>query len=463
MKHNLIFLLLSSFIVSSAVHAEQVGTIKYARGAITVQNEDGSSTRLTGKGGAINEGEVIKTGPKSFAIISLDDETRMTIRPRSSFAVQEYTAEKNARASALLRLFRGGLRTVTGFISKFNPKGYKIKTPVATIGIRGTEFDARLCEEDDCNNENKKITKRNREQGKQPVAKIVFMRGAVKAENFRDEMRALSNRAAIYEGDTIITEQGAYAVVVFRDRSRVSLQELTQFRVDELRYSKEAEKGSSALFSLLRGGLRAVSGLIGKVNPASYRTRTTVATIGIRGTGYDLICTGECAVDKLKSKKQLPNGDGLYSTVTDGSITMGDLLLSVNDSGFQKNSQSAPEKLAYTLDLYKGDPTPAPNSIEVDEDALFADVENEKVSPGLYVSVKDGKVTLDNNVTKDFVEITKNQAAFAGLQGNIKQLPSIPAFQAQDIFPTPDNFSPKSVYLGSDIGSKDDEGLCEVK
>lgn len=155
-KYNLIYLLsLISIIWSPLLWAENVGQIQYTRGAVTMQNMDGSSARLIAKNAQVQRGEVINTGPNSFTIVKLNDGTRMTLRPNSSFSVEKFNATKDSTASAILRLFKGGLRTITGYISKNNPKGYKLRTPVATIGIRGTQFDARLCN-DDCEEENSK-------------------------------------------------------------------------------------------------------------------------------------------------------------------------------------------------------------------------------------------------------------------------------------------------------------------
>ena len=77
-------LLIIGIFSCSLTYAKQVGEVKYARGAVTVQKEDGSGARLIGKGDKLKQGEVIKTGPKSFAIINLADETRMTLRPGTS-------------------------------------------------------------------------------------------------------------------------------------------------------------------------------------------------------------------------------------------------------------------------------------------------------------------------------------------------------------------------------------------
>ena len=65
------------------------------------------------------------------------------------FRIGAYSYGEAAPESLLLGLLKGGLRVATGLIGKRNPAAVSFSTPTATIGIRGTEFDARLCE-DDC-------------------------------------------------------------------------------------------------------------------------------------------------------------------------------------------------------------------------------------------------------------------------------------------------------------------------
>ena len=61
------------------------------------------------------------------------------------------------------------------------------------------------------------------------------------------------------------------------------------------------------LFNFIRGGMRTVSGAIGKVNRNNYRVQTPVATIGIRGTSY--------------AAEQQPNGR-LLLTVSKGMVNI---------------------------------------------------------------------------------------------------------------------------------------------
>lgn len=454
-------LLIISIFISPLVNAKQVGEVKYARGAVTAQKEDGSGARLIGKGDKLSEGEVIKTGPKSFAIVNLADETRMTLRPQTSFSVESMNTEKTSKASALLKLFRGGFRAITGYISKQNPRGYRIKTPAVTIGIRGTEFDARLCNED-CANENKKLEKKLKKKQAKVIGRVAFKRGKIKALNFSETTRELETSSNLYEGDTLTTGDNTHAIIVFRDKSRVSLQANTDFRIDELRFDGNKPSGASALFSLLRGGLRAVTGLVGKLKPEGYRMRTRFSTIGIRGTGYDLLCTGPCAGEG-HSNIDLPKGDGLYANVWSGTITLDNKTLDKGQTAFVKNASAPPVLLPKIPDFFKNNPVPRPNDVNI-KDIEFSQIDAQDIPPGLYVSVTEGEVTLQSDQTKQLISISKGQAAFADVTGQqLKQLPAIPVFQKLDIYPTPDAVKTNSVNLGSGV-LDDEEGLvCEIK
>ncbi|MDE2197198.1 MAG: hypothetical protein KGJ56_08420, partial [Gammaproteobacteria bacterium] len=78
----------------------------------------------------------------------------------------------------------------------------------------------------------------------------------------------------------------------------------------------------NAFFRLIKGGFRALSGLIGHVDHADYAVETPVATIGIRGTGYEVrYCASNCG-DSSGGSQQ-----GLYTAVGKGAIALS------NDSG----------------------------------------------------------------------------------------------------------------------------------
>ena len=492
-------IMFAQIVVTGSVQASNVGSVKYARGAVTLQNSDGSDARLVAAKEKFKAGDVIKTGPKSFAIITLADDTRMTLRPKTTFAVESMNAKKTEQASAIVRLFRGGMRTITGFISKYNKRGYKVKTPLATIGIRGTEFDARLCE-DDCAQENKNIEEKHNEEVAEAVARAVFVRGTLKASSFAGRTRVVKAGDAVFEGDTLKTGRTGYAILVFKDKSRVSLQANTEFRIDELNFDEQAEKEAtaltktqgtteksetdsaavpttkvarapkskpSALFSLLRGGLRTVTGLIGKLTPDRYRMRTRVATIGIRGTGYDAMCTGPCAAGADGSSGgDTGGGDNTLSTyVWLGKITVGGVELDTNQAAFLDGKTGNVVILPIIPDYFKNNPVPKPNLYKVtNENKLFSKLTGQKIDKGLFVNVTKGEVSVKSNRTGKFVLIQKGQAGFAGVDGKkVGNIPT-PAFQQYDSVPKPNEDTPESIIIGDTVlGGGSKALICEIK
>src|SRR5690625_2473104 len=64
--------------------------------------------------------------------------------PDSLFTVEEYFYDSEDEGALVFGLLKGGLRTVTGAVGKKQHEQYELKTPVATLGIRGTEYIAVL-------------------------------------------------------------------------------------------------------------------------------------------------------------------------------------------------------------------------------------------------------------------------------------------------------------------------------
>ncbi len=160
---TLIILFSSLFLSTAGQAADPVGGLKFARGDVTIESESGE-TRKAVKGDNLMRNELIVTGAASIAVIQLNDNSRMTLRPHSEFRVDLLDTDGDSndsndssnQPSAVLNLLRGGLRLVTGLIGKLNPAGYRLSTPVATIGIRGTEFNTRICISD-CAAEEKQL------------------------------------------------------------------------------------------------------------------------------------------------------------------------------------------------------------------------------------------------------------------------------------------------------------------
>ena len=120
-----------------------------------------------------------------------------------------------------------------------------------------------------------------------PAARVDFTVGNVTAVGANGKSRTLAKGAQIEQGDMVNTNNGR-AQLRFTDGAYVSLQPDSQFRVDQYNFSGKADGKEKGFFSLLKGGLRTVTGLVGRTNKQNYQVTTSVATIGIRGTEYTI-------------------------------------------------------------------------------------------------------------------------------------------------------------------------------
>ncbi len=147
------------------------------------------------------------------------------------------------------------------------------------------------------------------------VGTVTHLSGPLFAHSAAGVKRALSVKSPVDEGDTLITEKRTYGRVTFIDGAEVTLRPGSTLVLESYAFDKDKPKEDSAGLNLLKGGLRAVTGQVGKRgNPDAYRMKTQAATIGVRGTMYDLkICqAGSC--DGL--------ADGVYIFVREGSIVV---------------------------------------------------------------------------------------------------------------------------------------------
>lgn len=466
-------LLLTGFILISlpAVAALEVGEVVYSRGVLTGQVNT-EAPRILGIGIRLHNGETLNTGSRGFSVIKLDDGTRMTLRPGTTFKIENVETKKGSE-SAFMSLIRGGFRAITGFISKRNPQAFRVNTPVATIGIRGTEFDARLCEHTECEQENRATGKKVQSESR-VIGRIALLRGKASARDLNSRSRTLTTGAAVYELDQLQTGIRSFAVIAFNDKSRVTMSAGTAFKIEEHHYKPDAPDENNAFLRFFRGGLRLLTGAIGKLNRPSYRVATPTATIGIRGTGFDLICDGECAdnqarinplrdsiVSRLMNYFVKPvyalGGKGMYAKVWDGAIELqyqgGRMLLQNGKTVFIKNAFSRPVIIPnIPVHLRKMGGAPRPDKINIRDD-LFGGLDQKLIKPGLYVNVREGDVEV-RGIDGSVAFLGKAEASVTGLDGVTARLNVVPPFQKFDTTPEPDQLTPRMQKMINLFGEK---------
>jgi len=146
-KINLSTVLVALVLICSSAQAkESAGFVQIQKGRASAMTADGD-IRAIHKGSQVYSNEIVSTASGSYARLQLKDKTWIMMRPDSRFALEkvEYK-EETQEGFGFFSLLKGGFRAVTGFIK--NKLNYRYNTAVATIGIRGTSFMVRICNED---------------------------------------------------------------------------------------------------------------------------------------------------------------------------------------------------------------------------------------------------------------------------------------------------------------------------
>lgn len=188
------------------------------------------------------------------------------------------------------------------------------------------------------------------------AGRVSYLSGTMYVQTNDNKTRILARDSAIYSGDVITTEKATVARIEFGDGSSLALKPRSQVKIDGFAFDEAKPEKDSLLYSLVKGGLRAVTGLIGKRNREGYRASTVTATIGIRGTRFGMLLCDENSKDDpaclkaLEEAKDRRSGEpALVFDVEEGSIEVknegGSKTFEVGQAGVVSNSKSAPQSL----------------------------------------------------------------------------------------------------------------------
>ena len=151
MKIPLKFIVFAALLagLSTPVTAQDSSGMVVASRGVVMAILDSNSRELK-QGDFIYVSDEIITRSRSFAVLQFEDGAKVTVRPDSTLIIESYLYNGNGEDEATLSLVEGGLRVITGALAKTNPENYKIRTPVALMGVRGTEFSVILCGDQLC-------------------------------------------------------------------------------------------------------------------------------------------------------------------------------------------------------------------------------------------------------------------------------------------------------------------------
>jgi hypothetical protein len=147
---------------------------------------------------------------------------------------------------------------------------------------------------------------------------VQHLSGTLSAQRPDGTIRLLSEKSQIQPGEVLSTERDSYAQLRFPDGGRITMRPNSQVKLDSYRFSEKEPQRDSFVMSLLRGGFRAITGLIGKRKREAYKIQTATATVGIRGTTFSAIDVPRPPEARAPDPDAPP--PGVYVIVTDGVV-----------------------------------------------------------------------------------------------------------------------------------------------
>lgn len=264
---------------------------------------------------------------------------------------------------------------------------------------------------------------------------VANLSGALLVRKADGTVRILSQKSVVEQGDTLVSEKDTYARIKFIDNSEITLRPNSQLTIDNFSYEEAKPENDSAVFSLIKGGLRAITGLLGKRNKERFGLNTPSATIGIRGTIFIVEYVAPLQADVAA-----------YGRAS--MAVVAPALFNQHSSGLADAARTdAPLDFLPTASLrlaQDGSPSPSGPGGR---------------SPGLYVQVLDGMIHLTNSGgSQNF------SAGQFGYTPSFKQppvvLPANPGMQ----FTPPASFSSTTVPPGKTGSAAKTDGVdCQVR
>jgi hypothetical protein len=256
----------------------------------------------------------------------------------------------------------------------------------------------------------------------QVAGTVIQLSGPLLARKADGAVKILSLKSEVESGDILVTEKNTYALVKFIDNSEITLKPATTLKIDNFAFDADKPGGDSASFNLVKGGLRSVTGLLGKRSKERFEMKTPSATIGIRGTTF----IAEWVEPSAEAVALAEASRAAYNLASTAAV--GDAL---------------PVQALPPVQLAQGPIVPTPSALR---------------PPGLYVQVIDGLIHVTNpSGTQNF------SAGQFGYTASFTQPPVVVPKNPGIQFAPPPVFNSSSGPSSSTGPAKSNSVDCEVR
>ncbi len=149
-------ILIATLALGGEAWAAAAGKVLFVSGSVTLERTPAVALKA---GDAFSTGDVIVTGEKARAQLLMNDGARIALRAASRYRIDEFglpaavgeptqATTTQAGGISVATLMKGGYRASTGAIGKDGAGQYEVRTPIGTLGIRGTDYVAVWCQGD---------------------------------------------------------------------------------------------------------------------------------------------------------------------------------------------------------------------------------------------------------------------------------------------------------------------------
>lgn len=221
------------------------------------------------------------------------------------------------------------------------------------------------------------------------AGKILYSRGVVSIVDELESARGGKSGAQIFEGDRVVTGRGALAQIRLSDGALIALRGSSDYQIQKQSFNEEEDLYEQA-GQLFTGWMRSITGAIGKKYPNNVTQKTSVATIGIRGTVYQVIHIPPEGLPGYAGEEP-----GTYVLLEEGSVEMtgegGKRLMKPGDVVFIPAAGGVPILVPQKVSLFKN-PEADTITFTEEEDLDFS----EELNTGLEESLNSNEAPFVN-------------------------------------------------------------------
>lgn len=392
---------------------------------VVVTQRPGSEPKVATANAELAVGDTVGTQKNAFALVVFNDGSRVALRPESALAIRgfSYKPDDPSADQMSVQLLKGWLRNVSGQIGKRgNDKAFELRVNDATIGIRGTDFAVRLCDEacvaGGSGADSEGLLPHSRRLGRVLTASQPVQRQRDGAAG--GDLPFAAAGAALFLGDTL-TAGESEAILALDDGTRVVLAPRASLA---LRAEEDARGRRAVRLDLLDGVVRVAT-------PESSGARlyglllNAGETIGVRqGSAVDLGCERAARESYSCPAGAVTLRRGQAEVLSDKGVR------SMRAGGCERVADSRSGAAAATSCPVRVEGLFDPLDIPVDA-ARVADPA-QRLALGVYTAVFEGQIELSTPSGKLLISAGQGGFAPAGGESPPVLLPVPPRFMEFD-------------------------------